>query len=103
MNGGHTGGSTVSYTKTAVSLPDELFKRLEAFAASEGSPRSAVVAQALARFFELIDAGEFTRRMNEAWDSLAGEESKDAAAVGERAATETHLRLLAEESEPWAR
>ena len=93
----------MSYTKTAVSLPDELFKRLEAFAASEGSPRSAVVAQALQRYFERIDVGEFTRRMNEAWDSPSVEESKDAASVGEKAATETHQRLLAEESEPWAR
>lgn len=63
----------MSYTKTAVSLPDELFKRLEAFAASEGSPRSAVVAQALARFFYDIETAELRCRVSE----VAGLETDD--------------------------
>jgi len=91
----------MGHTKTAVSLPNDLFRRLEERAAEEGAPRSAIVALALTRYFDGIDREDFIRRMNQAVDDMTEEEAEADSRFRLAALRETHLRLLAEETEPW--
>ncbi len=91
----------MGHTKTAVSLPDELFRRLEERAAEEGAPRSAIVALALEQYLNGLSAAEFVRRMNEAWSGDDDAETNELRDISLAAAREGHLRMLAEEDEPW--
>jgi len=57
-----------SYTrtmKTAISLPDELFARIEAAAADTGMSRSAFLAAAAESYLRQRDADAVTARINE--------------------------------------
>jgi metal-responsive CopG/Arc/MetJ family transcriptional regulator len=51
--------------KTAVSLPEELFKQAEKTAARLGIPRSRLFAQALEEFIEHHRGDSVTKRLNE--------------------------------------
>jgi len=50
--------------KTAVSLPDELFLRADAFAKKTGRSRSQLYADALREFLRRRDDDEITEQMN---------------------------------------
>ncbi|MGQ0673156.1 MAG: ribbon-helix-helix protein, CopG family [Hyphomicrobium sp.] len=52
--------------KTAVSIPDKLYKRAEAKARKLGVSRSKLHRMALEQFLAKDADAEFTRRMNEA-------------------------------------
>lgn len=53
--------------KTAISLPDPLFKEAEAAAKELGLSRSALIRTALADFLSRRRAGEITRRLNKSY------------------------------------
>jgi hypothetical protein len=74
---------------------------LTATAQRRGESRSAVLAEALEDHLLRLKAEEITDRMNEVWGSLTEEEVEYELAPLRQAARATHLRLLAEEDEPW--
>jgi len=51
--------------KTAVSIPEPIFARAEAYARRRNLSRSAVFATALDEFLTRQDSGEVTRRLNQ--------------------------------------
>lgn len=76
--------------KTAISLPDALFKSGDTLAKRLGVSRSELYARALAEFVAKHKASQFTQRLNAVY---ADEESRlDPAAVS------AQLRILAPES-----
>ncbi|MEO5800216.1 MAG: ribbon-helix-helix protein, CopG family [Gemmatimonadales bacterium] len=76
--------------KTAISLPDALFKSGDALAKRLGVSRSELYARALAEYVARHKTGQFTQRLNAV---CAEEESRlDSAAVA------AQLRTLAPES-----
>lgn len=63
-------GYNRSYTadvKTAVSLPDEVFRRAERAAKKLGVSRSELYARAIAAYLESFDTGEITKRLDEVY------------------------------------
>ncbi|MGE5595563.1 MAG: ribbon-helix-helix protein, CopG family [Hyphomicrobiales bacterium] len=68
--------------KFAVSLPDELFSRLESRTEKTGKSRSAIVAAALQRFLWEAEQDELTRRVNELYDDEMAAEDEAWAASG---------------------
>ena len=54
--------------KTAVSLPDEVFRRAEALAESLQMSRSELYATALAAFVAEHEAADVTERLNQVYD-----------------------------------
>jgi len=91
----------VSHTKFAVSLPEDVFRALEAVARRTGKPRSAIIAEAVTGHLRKLNDAEVTRQMDEVWGSLSAEEIEEELGPLRRAASATHLRLLAMEDEPW--
>jgi predicted transcriptional regulator len=77
--------------KTAISLPDELFERADAYARRTGRTRSEVYAAALAEYLRERDDDQVTARL----DAVAREVDTSLAADQVQAAR----RLLA--SEDW--
>ena len=60
-------GYNIGYTlivKTAVSLPDDLFRQAETAARRLRVSRSELYAKAIAKFLELRDDASITRRLN---------------------------------------
>ncbi len=92
---------TMSHTKLGVSLPEDVFRALEAVSRRTGKPRSSIIAEAVEDHLQKLSKDEITRRMNEVWGSLTEEEIEAELAPLRAAARATHLRLLAEEDEPW--
>ena len=68
--------------KTAVSIPDELFRRADELAGRLGKSRSEVYREALADYVARRDVGAVTRALDEIADELMAE---DAAFVTEAA------------------
>ncbi len=101
MNGGHT----VSHTKTAVSLPDDLFALLQQSAEAEGAPRSAIVVRALRSYFDAVSAGDFKARMNAVYAAPWTEEElreEEALARARRTAARRIGEMLRDsEEETW--
>ncbi len=69
--------------KTAISLPDELFERVESHAAALGVSRSEFFATAATRYLRALDDESITERLNTliARDG-SDQEAKDFAAFG---------------------
>ena len=59
--------------KVAVSIPDSVFERAEAYASRNGLARSKVYALALEEYVERYSEGEITRAANELADILAAD------------------------------
>ena len=59
--------------KTAISLPDELFRRAEAAARKLRISRSALYAQAIAGFLAHSDSQSVTQQLNEVYSQRRAE------------------------------
>ena len=72
--------------KTAISVPDETFDRVNRRAAALGMSRSEFFARAAQRYLDDLDAESLTNQIDSALEALGGpEETQDAAvAVGRR-------------------
>jgi len=60
--------------KTAVSIPDELFRRADELAGRLGKSRSEVYREALADYVARRDPGAVTRALDELADEVVAEE-----------------------------
>jgi predicted transcriptional regulator len=67
--------------KTAVSIPDELFRRADELAGRLGKSRSEVYREALADYVARRDPGAVTRALDEIADELAAEDDAFVAAA----------------------
>jgi len=79
-----------SYTfgmKTAVSLPDDVFKEAERFARRSRKSRSQLYAEALAEYLARHAPDEITERINRVCDRIGTEEDKFVAAAARRILT----------------
>jgi hypothetical protein len=56
--------------KTAISIPDELFRKAERLASQLGTSRSQLYSRAIADYLTRHAAGEVTERMNKVCDEL---------------------------------
>ena len=81
--------------KTAVSIPEDLFRRLEEIAGQRCTSRSKILAEALADYVARIDGEELTRRFNEALATTTEEEHEE-----ERRTLRAFQRMFAETLEP---
>lgn len=70
--------------KTAVSIPDELFRRADALARRRGKSRSQVYREALAEYLLRRDDGSITDAMNAVIDEVGTEIDPWVAAVSRR-------------------
>ena len=84
----------MAHVKTAISLPNELFERLEMAAAAECLSRSALVALALERYFER--GPTLTELIDSAIESLSDEERAEEVAVADAATNRSLERLRSE-------
>jgi metal-responsive CopG/Arc/MetJ family transcriptional regulator len=57
------------HIKTAVSLPDELFAKVEHEAKRRGVSRSRLFTLALEKYLQESDYGDITNRLNEIYDT----------------------------------
>jgi metal-responsive CopG/Arc/MetJ family transcriptional regulator len=80
--------------KTAISVPDDTFERVEERAATLGMSRSEFFTRAAQRYLDQLDAESLTARIDAALD-LAGDD--DSAAF----ATEVGRRVLARDDDEW--
>jgi predicted transcriptional regulator len=60
--------------KTAVSIPDDLFRKADELASRMGKSRSEVYRDALADYVSRRDPGAVTRALDEIADELSSEE-----------------------------
>jgi metal-responsive CopG/Arc/MetJ family transcriptional regulator len=67
--------------KTAVSIPDDVFKSAERFARRAKRSRSQVFSDALREYVARHSPDEITEAMNRVCEELAGEEAEDDAFV----------------------
>ncbi|MEY2514426.1 MAG: hypothetical protein QOJ89_1784 [bacterium] len=67
--------------KTAVSIPDELFRRADELAGRLGKSRSEVYREALADYVARRDPGAVTRALDEIADELRAEDDAFVAAA----------------------
>jgi len=81
--------------KTAVSIPEDLFRRLEEIAGQRCTSRSKILAEALADYVARIDGEELTRRFNEALATMTEEEHEE-----DRRTLRAFQRMFAETLEP---
>jgi predicted transcriptional regulator len=70
--------------KTAVSIPDELFRRADELASRMGKSRSEVYRDALADYVARRDTAAVTRALDEIADEISGEESAFTVAAARR-------------------
>ena len=75
--------------KTAVSIPDDLFRKADELASRMGKSRSEVYREALADYVARRDPGAVTRALDEIADELSGEESAFTAAAAHRTLTQS--------------
>jgi Arc/MetJ-type ribon-helix-helix transcriptional regulator len=81
------GGPDPGYTsgmKTAVSIPDDLFRQADELARRLGKSRSEVYREALADYVSRREAGAVTRALDEIADELAGDGAEFAAEAARR-------------------
>lgn len=62
--------------KTAISLPDDVFKEAERFAHRSRKTRSQLYAEAIAEYLARHAPDDITERMNRVWDRLSAEETE---------------------------
>ena len=95
----------MGHTKTAISLPDELFRQLEASAEAERTTRSAIVVRALESHFERESSADFISRMNSVYEEPWSEEElrEEAALAGARTRAFRRINelLRSDEAGPW--
>lgn len=70
--------------KTAVSIPDDLFRRADELASRMGKSRSEVYRDALADYVARRDPGAVTRALDEIADELSAEERAFTTAAARR-------------------
>jgi predicted transcriptional regulator len=70
--------------KTAVSIPDELFRKADELAGRMGKSRSEVYRDALADYVSRRDPGAITRALDEIADELSAEERAFTTAAARR-------------------
>jgi Arc/MetJ-type ribon-helix-helix transcriptional regulator len=70
--------------KTAVSIPDELFRKADELASRMGKSRSEVYRDALADYVSRRDPGAATRALDEVADELSSEERAFTSAAARR-------------------
>ncbi|GAA4704763.1 ribbon-helix-helix protein, CopG family [Phytohabitans rumicis] len=80
--------------KTAISIPDETFQRVERRATALGMSRSEFFVRAAQRYLDQLDAESLTDRINAALD-LAGDDDTS------RAAVEAGWHRLAADQDEW--
>ena len=90
----------MAHVKTAVSLPEELYKRLDAIACERHTSRSKILAEALADYVAHLESEEITRRYNELYSNLTPEEIEEDKALLHVAQAEM-ARILEREGERW--
>lgn len=66
--------------KTAISVPDEVFRQVDAKAAELGVSRSEFFTQAARNYLEVLESQSLTNRINEALE-IAGYDDSDEWAV----------------------
>jgi predicted transcriptional regulator len=70
--------------KTAVSIPDDLFRRADELASRMGKSRSEVYREALADYVARRDPAAVTRALDEIADELSGEDHAFGTAAARR-------------------
>jgi predicted transcriptional regulator len=70
--------------KTAVSIPDDLFRKADELASRTGKSRSEVYRDALADYVSRRDPGAVTHALDEIADELSAEERALTAAAARR-------------------
>ena len=81
--------SYTPWVKTAISLPDETFRRVDRRAKELGISRSEFFATAAERYLSELDAASVTQRIDEAVDAVGLDASwRFAVDVGQRTLTE---------------
>ena len=55
--------------KTAISIPDKLFRAADQFAKSHGFSRSQLFSEAVAQYLEQHPSGQITRQLDEVYSS----------------------------------
>ena len=61
--------------KTAISLPDDVFKEAERFAHRSRKTRSQLYAEAIAEYLARHAPDDITERMNQVWDRVTADEN----------------------------
>ena len=61
--------------KTAISLPDDVFKEAERFAHRSRKTRSQLYAEALTEYLARHAPDDITERMNRVWDRVSADEN----------------------------
>jgi hypothetical protein len=77
--------------KTAISIPDDAFRRVERHAARLHISRSEFFARAAQRWADELEKDDLTRAINDALDLIGGEQDENAEFLRE-AARQTFLR-----------
>jgi metal-responsive CopG/Arc/MetJ family transcriptional regulator len=62
--------------KTAISLPDDVFKEAERFAHQSRKTRSQLYAEAIAEYLARHAPDDITDRMNQVWDRVSADENE---------------------------
>jgi len=75
--------------KTAVSIPDDLFRKADELASRMGKSRSEVYRDALADYVSRRDPGAVTRALDELADEFSAEERAFTAAAARRTLAQT--------------
>lgn len=70
--------------KTAVSIPDDLFRKADELAGRMGKSRSEVYREALADYVSRRDPGAITRALDDIADELSAEERAFTTAAARR-------------------
>ncbi len=84
----------MAHVKTAVSLPEELYKRLDAIACERHTSRSKILAEALADYVAHLESEEITRQLHQAFITpTPAELAEDEHFL---AAAKRHRRMVAE-------
>jgi metal-responsive CopG/Arc/MetJ family transcriptional regulator len=79
--------------KTAISVPDETFNRVEHRAAVLGMSRSEFFTRAAQEYLERLEAASLTRQIDAALDAAGEDDTNDAAVTAGR------RRLISSEDE----
>jgi hypothetical protein len=69
--------------KTAISVPDATFRRVDERAAALGMSRSEFYARAAERYLEELGVDEFVRRANDALARAGAEAKREAKEIGQ--------------------
>ncbi|WP_034273636.1 type II toxin-antitoxin system HicB family antitoxin [Haloechinothrix halophila] len=70
--------------KTAISVPDTTFERVEEYAAHSGMSRSEFYTKAAQRYLDELESAELSEKINEAIAIVGEDDSNDAAAAAGR-------------------